>query len=84
MKRSRAWRIKQKQRVIKKRINDAKVIGYVDDSLFEEQNRLSKQHPNDCGNAKCALCHGDKNGLEKDHRQEKILSVKEELEAEEL
>ena len=59
MKRDRAFRIEQKERVIKNRKNLIKETG-LEHSKQHQNNRYNKKHPYDCGNADCLLCHGEK------------------------
>lgn len=78
MKRSKAYRIKQKERVIKNRKTLLKnVTNYPPTKMVEEPNRMSKRHPLDCGVAGCPLCHHEKNGLGKSYHDLKEESDKE-------
>ena len=86
MKRTRGWRIQQKEKVIKKRVKAAKVLlNYNnDDKLIQEPHRMLSKHPLDCGNAKCVLCHGEKLGIHESIRDSKHLTVEQELEVSNL
>lgn len=59
MKRDRAFRIDQKERVIKNRKRLMK-----DTDLHHrnehQDNRYNKRHPYDCGNPQCLICHREK------------------------
>lgn len=58
MKRSRAWRRRQTNRVIQNRLKFAKEYGAKVDE--DAPHSLAKRHPLDCGCAKCKLCHSGK------------------------
>jgi hypothetical protein len=65
MKRDRAFRIEQRERVIKNRVKLKKDTDLV--HRHEDQpGRYAKRHPYDCGNPECLVCHGEKVlGMEK-------------------
>lgn len=59
MSRNRSWRRFQAARVIKKRkrlMRDTRLEHQKEDQL----NRYNKQHPYDCGNPQCGVCHFSK------------------------
>jgi hypothetical protein len=69
----RAVRRVQNKRVIKKRL---KLVKKVSDKshyehVSENPGRLRKQHPMDCGNSKCLLCHSEKVFDKKTPREQK-------------
>jgi len=55
-------RMMRTERVINRRLRLMKRIGHRDyyDELASERYRLAKQHPLDCGQPKCVICHADK------------------------
>ena len=57
----RAVRRHESERVIKNRLKQVKAAGSAPDNVTDQPHRMSKQHPFDCGNARCGLCHSDKN-----------------------
>ena len=59
MKRDRAFRIEQRERVIKNRVKLKKDTNLV--HRHEDQpGRYAKRHPYDCGNPECLVCHSEK------------------------
>lgn len=58
MKRSRAYRIEQKERIINKRSKAAKTFKL--GKVLAQPNRMAKKHPLDCGNPGCMVCHASK------------------------
>ena len=60
MKRSKAYRIHHKERVIKNRKKLCSQIENVDSRNIEQPNRMDKRHPLDCGQANCSLCRYSK------------------------
>lgn len=61
MKRSRAWRISQTERVVDNRLKFLKETDKNRVKYFEdERNRLAGKHPCDCGHTDCGVCHGHK------------------------
>jgi hypothetical protein len=59
MKRDKAFRIKQRERVIKNRVKLKKDTNLV--HRHEDQpGRYAKRHPYDCGNTQCLVCHPEK------------------------
>lgn len=59
MKRDRAFRIEQRERVIKNRIKLKKDTDLVH-KHEDHPGRWAKQHPYDCGNPECLVCHCEK------------------------
>lgn len=57
---NRAERREQIKRVIKKRIRVIKDHSSGPSKMAKQPHRMAKQHPFDCGNPKCFLCHSDK------------------------
>lgn len=80
MKRSRAWRRTQKERVVNNRMKEMKALGIAKEGwiVIQEPHRMEKKHPLDCGNAQCLLCHHEKNGLGDGYQEEKIAHLVEE------
>jgi hypothetical protein len=58
---NKEYRRQQEQRIITKRL---KLVANIDSQYYEkikkEPHRLVTQHPYDCGNTKCKLCHSEK------------------------
>ena len=70
---NRAYRRAQKERVIKKRLKLVKIE-------VKSPNKLSKQHPFDCGQPKCLCCHYEKVLRKKKARDRKLeIKVKQQL-----
>jgi hypothetical protein len=59
MKRDKAFRIEQRERVIKNRKRLMKDTD-LQHRNENQDNRYNKQHPYDCGNAACLVCHPEK------------------------
>lgn len=69
MKRSKEWRIEQEKRIIHNRLDLIKQLNPDFAKEFEdEQHKLAKQHPLDCGNSKCKICHPGKNYEDGNHK----------------
>jgi hypothetical protein len=86
---NRAYRRAQKSRVIKKRLKLVKARDnrrpdmsgktYYE-KVAEKANVLDKNHPYDCGNAKCMICHAEKILRKKKARERKLaIKVKQQL-----
>ncbi len=65
MKRSREYRFKQKERVIKNRVKLCKQIRYSPQTMVNEPSRMDKKRPFDCGNANCQTCRHHKKDWDK-------------------
>jgi len=86
----RAYRIAQKERVIKKRLKLVRRLdtGHVFEDgktdyehQLEKANKFGKKHPMDCGNPKCGLCHREKlSGDKKISEKKKLISAEQQLE----
>jgi hypothetical protein len=61
MRRNRAWRRTQDERVIHNRMKFLKETDKERVKYFEDkQNKLAVKHPCDCGRTDCGVCHGHK------------------------
>ena len=78
----RAYRLAQKERIIKKRLHLVKVkdtgTKFSDgttlyENLAEKANKLADRHPYDCGKANCLCCHSEKVLKKKKVREQKLL-----------
>lgn len=65
MKRSKEFRIHQKDKKIKKRFKDILSNKGYSEKLKESLNKLNKKHPFDCGNPNCGICRMDKKSYKK-------------------
>jgi hypothetical protein len=76
MKRDKAFRIKQRERVIKNRVKLKKDTDLV--HRHEDQpGRYAKRHPYDCGRTDCGRCHPHKvHGCESKNKDEHVLLEK--------
>lgn len=78
MKRDKAYRVEQRERVINNRKQlkkDMKIINSHDD----QNGRLAKQHPLDCGKPNCQVCHSHKNkgnSMKESNKQKKIERIR--------
>jgi len=63
MKRSRSYRIHQKERVIKNRVRQVKTVqpsSRTGLACVRYKQQLAIRHPYDCGQTNCPLCRRDK------------------------
>ena len=75
MKRGKAFRIEQKERVIKNRKRLMKETDL--HHRHEDDNRYNKRHPYDCGKTDCGCCHPHKvHGCESKNKDEHVLLEK--------
>lgn len=58
MSRDRAWRRHQRDRILGKRMRDAKEFG--NKPKNDQPGRYTDRHPLDCGNSACLVCHASK------------------------
>ena len=74
MKRSRAYRIKTKEKIIKKRLKLVKNIEPCRVEHFQSKmNYLSTHDPFDCGKTQCGLCRTCKKQHKKDLKRKQPL-----------